>query len=70
MQVRDLPAAVSAPGPLDALLTCETSERHGRIPYAARLSERQPNRPPPPLEREFRRKPFASVIDRFAGKEG
>jgi len=68
-QVGDLLAAVTAPGPLDALLTWGICDRYSWIPYAFPRRDGLPNRPLP-LDREFRRKSFMDVIDRFTGKEG
>ncbi|ABD86240.1 endo-1,4-beta-xylanase [Rhodopseudomonas palustris] len=67
-QVGELLAAVTAPGPLDALLTWGISDRYSWIPYAAPRADKRPNRPLP-LDREFQRKPFMDVIDQFTGRE-
>ena len=66
-QVHDLLNAVSAPGPLDAVLTWGITDRHSWIPYAVPRSDGAANRPLP-LDREFRRKPFMDVIDQFTGR--
>jgi endo-1,4-beta-xylanase len=66
-QVKDLLTAISAPGPLDALLTWGISDRYSWIPHVFPRRDGLPNRPLP-LDDEFRRKPFMDVIDCFTGK--
>lgn len=67
-QVREVLTAVTAPGPLDALVTWGLSDRYSWIQYAAPRPDHRPNRPLP-LDWEFRRKPFMNVVEDFVGRE-
>lgn len=66
-RVGDLFAAVTAAGPLDAVLTWGISDRYSWIPYMFPRHDGLPNRPLP-LDRDFGRKPFMDIIDRFTGR--
>jgi endo-1,4-beta-xylanase len=67
-KVSDVLSAVTAAGPIDAVLTWGISDRYSWIPYAAPRRDHRPNRPLP-LDRDFQRKPFMDVIDQFTGKD-
>jgi endo-1,4-beta-xylanase len=63
-QVRDLLQVLTAAAPLDALLTWGITDRYSWIPHVFPRKDGFANRPLP-LDRDFNRKPFMDVIDRF-----
>lgn len=68
-QVNSLLSAITAPGPLDALLTWGISDRYSWITHMFPRSDGLANRPLP-LDADFKRKPFMGVVDQFTGRAG
>jgi endo-1,4-beta-xylanase len=63
-QVNDVLHVLTAAAPLDALLTWGISDRYSWISHVFPRKDGFANRPLP-LDRDFNRKPFMDVIDRF-----
>jgi endo-1,4-beta-xylanase len=62
--VTDILAAISAPAPIDTLLTWGLSDRYSWISQMFPRADHTPNRPLP-LDSEFQPKPFMAAIEKF-----